>query len=967
MSTPDFTSLFELLPIAAYRAALDGRLLQVNQAFAQLMGFECAQQALAQPLLHSQCYADAQRHQQFMAQLYSGGVGDFASPMRRPRDGAMFVVQEHAQLLRDAQGAVLGYEGTLQLAALWADAKAPEAKAPDALTPSTEPFNTQDQAQLLRLQALVKAIPDHIWVIDEQGRYVEANPAFLASHGLQREQVLGKTTAEIFETERSAQYMAADLQMMQDKHSVTREDHLVDPVTKQSVITELAKTPLLNEQGHCIGLAGLARDITAHKQAQEAVKQKQMQLWALISSIQDHIWVIDADGRYMLANPAFLQPHSLRSEDLVGRTPIDIFGPVRGQLYHDNNFSVMASGETVVREDVAPHPQTGSPLYLELIKTPLKNEQGLCIGLVGIARDITARKLAEGTLMQAKDSAEAAERAKAEFLANMSHEIRTPMNAVIGMSDLLLETPLNEEQREFADTIRTSSDQLLALINDILDFSKIESGHLTLEQVPVSLSDCIETALDLTAKPATSKGLDLLYWIDDEVPRAVLGDATRLRQIFVNLISNAVKFTQQGEVVVTLTRRLSATGKAGEAGEAVLHASVRDTGIGIPADRLSRLFQVFSQVDASTTRHYGGTGLGLAICKRLVTLMGGRIWVESEAGVGSNFQFEIPCHAVQTGPISWSSAGHQPLAGKRLLIVDDNATNRRILDLQTTRWGMHPLSVPSGARALELLATGEHFDVALLDVQMPVMDGYELAARIRQTHSVSRLPMLVLTSQGNDNVRSKELGVAQTLSKPIKATQLMSALSRVFERVVQAPAPAQLGGTDSSPAPLTSTTTATTMPTPAAPTKRRLADDWPLRILLAEDNTVNQRVATLILNGLGYQVTVADNGRTAIATLEQALITQAFDVVLMDVQMPEMDGLQATQLIRSDLPQHQQPQIIAMTANAMEGDRDICIAAGMDDYLSKPIKPVALGQALKEAALRRAGASAPAADATSAS
>jgi CheY-like chemotaxis protein len=491
---------------------------------------------------------------------------------------------------------------------------------------------------------------------------------------------------------------------------------------------------------------------------------------------------------------------------------------------------------------------------------------------------------------------------------------------------------------------------LLSLINDILDFSKIESGHLSLEQVPVALSDCIETALDLTAKPATTKGLDLLYWIDDEVPRTVLGDATRLRQVFVNLISNAVKFTQQGEVVVTLTRRLA------EHGEPLLHASVRDTGIGIPADRVDRLFQVFSQVDASTTRHYGGTGLGLAICKRLIGLMGGRIWVESEPGSGSNFQFEIPLHAVQTGPIAWSSAGDQKLAGKRVLVVDDNATNRRIVDLQTTRWGMHPISVATGQQALDLLASGEYFDVALLDVQMPGMDGYELAKRIRQNYSASQLPLLVLTSQGMDGTLSRELGVAQTLSKPIKSAQLMAALARVLDRPASSASANQRGSSahsvNSAPAPLSSMAAASSL-MQAAPAKAKLADAHPMRILLAEDNLVNQRVAALILQGLGYGIELAANGAIALQMVHQS----SFDLVLMDVQMPEMDGLEATRRIRAELPAARQPQIVAMTANAMEGDREICLAAGMDDYLSKPIKPAALAQALREAALRRAAQS----------
>jgi CheY-like chemotaxis protein len=377
---------------------------------------------------------------------------------------------------------------------------------------------------------------------------------------------------------------------------------------------------------------------------------------------------------------------------------------------------------------------------------------------------------------------------------------------------------------------------------------------------------------------------------------------------------------------------------------------VRDTGIGIPADRLNRLFQVFSQVDASTTRHFGGTGLGLAICKRLVNLMGGRIWVESQEGVGSNFQFEIPLHAVQTGLVAWSSAGQQQLAGKRVLIVDDNPTNRRILDLQTTRWGMHPVSVGSGELALQLLAANEYFDVALLDVQMPGMDGYELIARIRQTHSIAQLPVLVLTSQGVNAANSKELGVAQTLAKPIKSAQLMTALSKVFERVA---APASSAPANRLAAGFTSSTPAPLSAIPSTPAKAKLADTFPLRILLAEDNLVNQRVASLILQGLGYEIALAGNGALALQMLKDASSQQPFDLVLMDVQMPEMDGLEATRRIRSDIAAGAQPQIVAMTANAMEGDREICLDAGMDDYLSKPIKPAALAQALQEAAQRR--------------
>lgn len=916
MNKPSLDTLFDSLPIGAYQSRLDGSLLRVNSAWAKMLGYADAQQMMQAHPSHASCYADAARHAALMAQLYQADVANFDSQMLTVQ--GTVAVSEQAHLVRNAQGVVTHYEGTVQR----------QVVQPDLL---------------VQLTALVNSIPDQVWVIDEQGRYVVANPAFLKAKGLTAGKVLGQTPAQIFDDETSMQYLEADLQMMRTRQPLVREDAYIHSSTGQASFTELAKTPLLDACGQLIGLAGLARDITARKTAQQELAHQEALLSALINSVQDHIWVLDSEGRYQLGNKAFLESHSLTLEVLRGKKPVDFFGFERGTRYNTANLQVMKSGSMQVREDVVPHPQTGEPMYLELVKTPLRNPQGEAVGLVGIARDITSRKHAELALMQAKDSAEAAERAKAEFLANMSHEIRTPMNAVIGMSDLLQETELTEEQREFADTIRTSGEQLLGLINDILDFSKIESGHLTLEQVPVALSDCVETALDLTAKPATTKGLDLLYWIDDEVPRTMLGDATRLRQIFVNLISNAVKFTHAGEVVVTLTRRVI------EDGSAVLHTSVRDTGIGIPADRVDKLFQVFSQVDASTTRHYGGTGLGLAICKRLVQLMGGRIWVESQSGVGSNFQFEIPMHAVLTRPVAWSSSGQQQLAGKRVLVVDDNATNRRIVDLQTTRWGMHPVSVASGEQALALLASGEYFDAALLDVQMPVMDGYELAGRIRAHFSATQLPILVLTSQGTDVAQSAKLGVAQTLAKPVKSAHLMAALLKALDRPIH---PVQRQGTLPQPAAPSSMDSPVVQSSDAKP---KLAHNYPLRILLAEDNLVNQRVAQLILQGLGYTIEVAGNGRIALERLLQASgSSTAFDAVLMDVQMPEMDGLEAARRIRTDLPASAQPQIIAMTANAMEGDREQCLAAGMDDYLSKPIKPASLAQAIQAAAERRA-------------
>ncbi|MEZ0308553.1 MAG: response regulator, partial [Ramlibacter sp.] len=470
-------------------------------------------------------------------------------------------------------------------------------------------------------------------------------------------------------------------------------------------------------------------------------------------------------------------------------------------------------------------------------------------------------------------------------------------------------------------SIRTSGDALLTLINDILDFSKIESGHLTLEHVPVNLAECVEGALDIASRPAAAKGLDLLYWIEDEVPRQVLGDATRLRQVFVNLISNAVKFTKQGEVVVTLSRR-EAPGAP-----LMLHGSVRDTGIGIPADRINRLFQVFSQVDASTTRQFGGTGLGLAICRRLVELMGGRIWVESKEGQGSNFQFEIPCESAG-GPVPFVRRQPANLVGRRLLVVDDNEANRNMLTLQTRRWGMQAQAAASGAQALQWIDAGQTFDAALLDVQMPGMDGYMLATELRKRAATAQLPLMVLTSLGAGHPRP-DLDIAQTLSKPVKSQALFEALAAMFEQP------------SSQPAPL--------MPEPTPKTKLRLADDYPLHILVAEDNPVNQRVAELLLKGMGYEIQIVENGQLALDAVAQAKEQgHPFDVLLLDVQMPVLDGLEASRTLCALYTQPgERPWIVAMTANAMQGDREECLAAGMDDYLSKPIRAPGVAGALK--------------------
>ena len=654
-------------------------------------------------------------------------------------------------------------------------------------------------------------------------------------------------------------------------------------------------------------VSNLEREISERRRTEENLRVSEERYRDIFDNAHDLIQSVRPDGTFEFVNTAWLDTLGYECGEVGGLRLGDIIRPDDGESAREILRRVL-SGEDFGRVELHLATKDGSLIIVEG-HIGCRYEDGTAVAARAILRDVTAQRTYEKEILEARMVAEQATAAKSAFLANMSHEIRTPLNGIIGMSGLLMETELDEKQEHFARIVRASGDALLGIVNDILDFSKIEAGQLELEDEPLEIHACIEESLDLVSLKAAERGIELAYHLEDDVPRTIRGDVTRLRQILVNLLANGVKFTNEGEVVV------SASAEKTGAGRYTITFAVRDTGIGIPSDRQNKLFQSFSQVDASTTRKYGGTGLGLAIAQRLSEAMGGRIWVESTEGLGSTFRFTIDVKAAPTTRRHAPGLSEEVLAGARMLVVDDNSTNRRILALQVARWGVEVQTARSGSEAVELLESDSKFSIAVVDMMMPGMDGLELAEIMSDRWP--DIPIMILSSIGGFS-RSVPSYVRAFVDKPIKADQFKEVVLRVMT------------GKEAKPSRL-------------MPERRVASDERSPRILVAEDNTYNQEVALFLLERLGYSADVVSDGTEVLEALRQ----RPYDVILMDLRMPEMDGIEATRRIFEEWPESKRPRIIAMTADVTTDKRAACLEAGMEGFVSKPIDRADLARALE--------------------
>ncbi len=771
------------------------------------------------------------------------------------------------------------------------------------------------------VDALLEASPAAIVTCDRSGRVLGINAAFEKLFGYGRPEALGQRLSKLIvpatagdEAEELDDCFAAGEPVVSE---LTRQRRDGTPLN--------VRASAAPGSGEAAGICFIVyTDITQMKRAERVLREREAQYRQLVESSSDLIWQIDREGRWTYVNPQSLNLYGLEPHDVIGRYFTEMIVPERVACDNEALRKVMAGRELSDYETVHRTP-SGRLVHLSFAARPQRDAGGRIMGAHGTARDVTARVEARAALEQAREEAERAARAKSAFLANMSHEIRTPMNGVLGMTELLLDSGLTPAQRHSAELVRTSAESLLGILNDILDFSKLESDRLVLEDIAFELPGLIDSVVQLFAVRAAEHDIELRGDVGTGVPQSVRGDPGRLRQILTNLVGNAIKFTQRGQV--TVAARLVQTAD----GVARVRFEIRDTGIGIAADKLDVIFQEFSQADISTTRRYGGTGLGLAIARRLAQRMGGDLAVTSAVGKGSTFSFTIPLALRPEGPAR--QPAHTGLSlpeSLRILVVDDNATNRRIMRDMLGVVGADVDVAANAADALAMLREGVArdlpYELALLDGHMPGHDGFVLARDIRADEALAGLTLMLITSGGlpGDGQRCRDLHIAAYLTKPVSRAELLEALSAVLRA------------------------TADPSGEPALVTRHSIAETRVrLRLLIAEDNPVNQELATAMLRRRGHEVDVVADGRAAVAAVRK----KAYNVVLMDVQMPEMDGLTATREIRGD-PRFAKLPIIAMTAHALREERDACIAAGMNEHVAKPFKPYELFAVVERWVLR---------------
>ena len=775
------------------------------------------------------------------------------------------------------------------------------------------------QAAVLTEQAaLLDLAPDAIVVRDMQNRIVFWNRGAEVIYGWLSKEALGRDTRELLKTDFSGRIKAEILRQGQWEGEVihyTRDG--------RELILASRWTMQRDANGVPVRILTISNDITTRKQAVKALEElsqrtqrRERILTTTLSFISDFAYIYDREGRFLFANQPLLDLWGITLEEAVGKTFFELEYPDDlAEKLHQQVQKVFETKKSLTDETLYKSPD-GLDGYYEYIFSPVLGADDRVEFVVGCTRDITGRKRAEVELRAAKEVAEAANKSKSQFLANMSHEIRTPMNGVMGMTDLVLDTELTAGQREHLGIVKSSADDLLTIINDILDFSRIEARKLELDLIDFNPHDVIGDTAKALALRAEQKGLELIVDVGPEVPYRLRGDPGRLRQILINLFGNAIKFTHQGEIILRVTRDASTPSN-----EVVLQFSVTDTGIGVPYDRQKSIFEPFTQADGSMTRTYGGTGLGLTISAQLVQLMGGRLWVESEAGKGSTFHFMARFETVNAPVVAAAIPDAVDLRDMHVLVVDDNATNQRLLGQFLLAWGMVPTLAAGVSEALTALRaaqeSGSAFPLLITDYQMPDVDGFMLAEIIKQDPALADITIVMLTSAGQpgDAARRRESGITAFLPKPIKRSELHDVIQSAL-----------------IPRGITHDRVA------LVPRQRLGRARQTGRILVVEDNKVNQLVARRLLEKRGHSVVVANNGWEALAILDDAT-SVGFDCVLMDVQMPELDGIECTAIIRDKerasgfhLP------IIAMTAHAMEGDDARYMAAGMDAYLSKPFE-----------------------------